>query len=109
MLEALPPHLWADQRRKRSYVNQVLSRAEVRSTSRPARKLWCRAQRGHYLPNPALLLRRGESWRPVYEALNPSWINEGCSRESMYWTPPAELVARMVRGTAPAQETSAAE
>ena len=48
-------------------------------------------------------------WRPVYEALNLSWINEGCSRESMYWTPPAEFVARMVRGTAPAQETSAAE
>jgi hypothetical protein len=109
VLEALPPHLWADQRRKRSYVNQVLSRGEVDSPYRPARKLWCRAQHGHYLPSPALLLRRGEGWRPVYEALNLSWINEGCSRESMYWTPPAELVARMARGTAPAQETSAAE
>ena len=68
--EALPPHLWADQRRKHGYVNQGLSGGETNGPCWQARKLWCQAQSGHYLPNPTLLLRRGEGRQPVYEALN---------------------------------------
>ena len=30
VLERLPPHLWSDKRRKRSYVNQVLARGRGR-------------------------------------------------------------------------------
>jgi hypothetical protein len=106
VLEALPPHLWADPRRKRSYVNQVLSRAEVNSPYRPARKLWSRAQHGHYLPNPALLLRCGQDWQPVYEALNLPWIDRGCKRTSVYWVGPAQAVERLGRATEPMPETS---
>jgi hypothetical protein len=109
VLEALPPHLWIEWRLKRGYVNQVLSRAAVTSAYQPARKLWCRVQHGHYLPNPALLLRHGEGWQPVYEVLNLPWIDQGCSRESMYWMPPAELVARLRGGTEPPQEAAAVE
>jgi hypothetical protein len=29
-----------------------------------------------------LLLRRGDDWQPVYEASNPPWNDEGCSREA---------------------------
>jgi hypothetical protein len=67
--ECLPAHLWTDRRRKRSYVNQVLARAEIDSRYRPARKLWGRTRNGYYLLYPDLQLRRGEGWQPVYEAL----------------------------------------
>ena len=55
-------HLWNEKRRKRSYLNQVLARAEVDSAYKPARKLWGRTRNGHYLLNPAMLLRKGETW-----------------------------------------------
>ena len=78
----LPQHLWTTKRRKRSYVDQVLARAEVLSAYQPARRLWVRIFNGHYLPNPALLLRthtgsEGPGWRPVYEALNLPWVAAG--------------------------------
>lgn len=95
VLEALPPHLWSDKRRKRSYVNHVLARAEVESDYRPARRLWRRARHGRYLPNPALLLRRGEGWQPVYEALNLAWIDRGCGGETLYWVQPAQLLSQL--------------
>ncbi len=52
VLAELPPWLWADRRRKRSYVNQVLARAEVFSAYQPARRLWVRTCNGHDFPNP---------------------------------------------------------
>ena len=58
VLAQLPAWLWIEKRRKRSYVNQVLARAEVGSAYLPARKLWVRARNGHYLPNPALQRKR---------------------------------------------------
>ena len=81
-LESLPVHLWKDIRRKRSYVNQVLARAEVDSSYKPARKLWARTRNGHYLPNPAMLLRQREGWRPVYDALELDWVDRGSGNES---------------------------
>lgn len=95
VLECLPPHLWGDKRRKRSYVNQVLARAERDSAYKPARKLWGRTRNGYYLPNPALLLRRPNGWAPVYEVLNLAWIDQGCSGKNSYRMPPAELVRRL--------------
>ncbi|HSV36813.1 MAG TPA: hypothetical protein VLI46_14725 [Ramlibacter sp.] len=84
-LECLPEHLWKPQRRKRSYVNQVLARAELRSPYQPARRLWVRTMNGHYLPNPLMQLRThaasdGSSWRPVYETLNLPWVNAGTTK-----------------------------
>ncbi len=95
VLESLPVHLWKPQRRKRSYINQVLARAEVDSGYKPARKLWARTRNGHYLPNPAMLLREGEGWRPVYEALNLDWVDEGTGADDGFGTRPAAAVARI--------------
>ena len=95
VLEALPVHLWKEVRRKRSYVNQVLARAEVDSSYRPARKLWARTRNGYYLPNPAMLLRQRDGWRPVYEALQLNWVDRGSGSEGTYRTRPAAAVARL--------------
>ena len=93
MLERLPPHLWRDKRRKRSYVNQVLARGELNSSYRPARQLFARARHGHYLLNPALLLRQGEAWLGVYELLALDWINVGCDPADHLRSRPAQIVA----------------
>ena len=81
-LECLPDHLWKVSRQRRTYVNQVLARAEVNSPYQPARKLWLRTMNGHYLPNPRMLMRRASgdaraNWRPIYESLNLPWVDEG--------------------------------
>jgi hypothetical protein len=81
VLQALPPWLWADQRRKRTYVNQVLARAEVHAGYQPARRLWVRSRNGHYFPNPRMQLRAGDDWQPVYEQRSLDWIDRGCGRE----------------------------
>ena len=78
VLEHLPPYLWRDSRRKRSYINQVLARGDVDTAYRPARKLWARAKLGNYLPNAAMLMRCGEDWLPVYNMLQLGWIKAGC-------------------------------
>ena len=106
VLENLPPHLWQPKRRKRSYINQVLARGEVASAYQPARKLWTRSGHGHYLPNPAMQLRRDGEWVPVYEALNLTWIDAGTGGEVFYRPRPAEVVASLTAlvgeaGTAP--------
>ena len=105
MLERLPPHLWSDKRRKRSYVNQVLARGEVDGSYRPARQLFARARHRHYLPNPAmLLLRQGEGWVPVYDWLGLHWLEAGCGSVEPYQRTPAAVVARL--GTAAANTES---
>jgi len=97
VLERLPPHLWSDKRRKRSYVNQVLARGEVDSSYRPARQLFARARHGHYLLNRQMLLRQGDGWVPVYDALGLVWLEAGCGSEESYQRTPAEAVARLAR------------
>jgi len=95
VLEQLPPYLWHDRRRKRSYVNQVLARAEVRSNYRPARMLWARTRNGRYLPNPAMLLRNGEGWQLAYDALGLDWVDRGTGTEEPYGAQPATSVQRL--------------
>ena len=88
VLESVPGHLWPEKRRKRSYLNQVLARAEIDSKYKPARKLWARTRNGHYLPNPGLQVRRGDGWQPIYEALRLDWIDRGCgSHRILGWRP----------------------
>lgn len=74
-LDHFPESVVREARRKRSYSNHVLARAEVSSTYTPARKLWVRVSTGYYLPNPALKLRvktaKGqEVWQDLGEVLN---------------------------------------
>ncbi|WP_293910500.1 AAA family ATPase [Deinococcus sp.] len=56
-LEAMPYGVLKEARRKRSYVNHVLARAEVASNYLPARRLWTRSSRGVYQLNPDMQLR----------------------------------------------------
>jgi hypothetical protein len=98
VLAQLPAWLWPDKRRKRSYANQVLARAEIRSAYQPARKLWVRASNGYYLPNPALQLRSGDTWTPVYAVMALEWVDRGCGDGELYRPKPLELVASL--GTA---------
>jgi hypothetical protein len=84
-IDRYPEAVWPAERRKRTYFNSVLARAEVDSSYRPARRLWLRMRSGHYLPNPALQLRvmdeQGrEDWQPVYEALRLDVIERGNGR-----------------------------
>ncbi|MBN8510312.1 MAG: AAA family ATPase [Burkholderiales bacterium] len=96
VLQELPAWLWPEPRRKRTYVNQVLARAEVRSSYQPARRLWVRTKNGHYFPNPQLQLRAGDDgWQPVYERLALDWIDRGCGRESDHRPRPAESIQRV--------------
>ena len=95
VLAELPAWLWADKRRKRNYVNQVLARAEVRSGYQPARRLWARSRNGHYFPNPDMQLRLGDGWVPVYDALALDWIDRGCGRDWPYGPRPVAAVAQL--------------
>jgi hypothetical protein len=111
-LECLPEHLWKALRRKRSYVNGVLARAEVQSAYQPARRLWVRTHNGHYLPNPLLQLRgqseAGTGWRPVYEVLNLTWVDAGSLQHDDWFISLTNLVdestRRLTTGFAPESE-----
>jgi len=92
VLQELPAWLWPDARRKRTYINQVLARAEVRSAYQPARRLWVRTKNGFYFPNPQMSLRVGDGWQPVYERLALDWVDRGCGREIGFWPRPAQSI-----------------
>lgn len=107
VLDNLPAHLWHEKRRKRSYINQVLARAEVESSYRPARKLWVRTRIGHYLPNPAMQSRKGEAWQLVYEALALDWVDRGTGSDGRLTTRPRDVVARLAQRLAGTQAEAA--
>lgn len=72
-LAVMPENVINEKRKKRSYFNHVLARAEVNSSYRPARKLWLRVSTGHYVLNPNLQVRVLEGkesvWKPITQAL----------------------------------------
>jgi len=81
-VQHFPASIVRAERRKRTYVNQVLARAEVTGSYQPARKLWVRMRNGYYLPNPQLLMRvpvanGGSEWRPLYAANRVDLITQG--------------------------------
>ncbi|MEE4463057.1 hypothetical protein V2S84_13275, partial [Azotobacter chroococcum] len=81
-IEHFPSSVLRPERRKRTYFNQVLARAEIDSSYRPARKLWQRVRNGHYLPSPELKLRVPDGdgqgrWLPLYEVLAARQILAG--------------------------------
>jgi hypothetical protein len=98
-LQLLPDYLWRPQRRKRTYLNHVLARAECHGSYQPARRLWARVSNGHYLPNPTLLLRvphaHGDApaWRPVLEVLNLPWAHAGTVFKDGPWSGLQHLAA----------------
>jgi hypothetical protein len=95
VLTPLPDHLWHAKRKKRSYLNAVLARAEVHSPYQPARQLWVRTRNGHYLPNPLLQLRSARDaqvWEPVYKVLNLPWIALGTAETEHFYADLTDLV-----------------
>jgi hypothetical protein len=81
-VQHFPHAVLREERKRRTWFNAVLARAEVESSYLPARRLWRRVWNGHYLPNPAMQLRvlSGEGrteWRPVYEVLDLAAVARG--------------------------------
>ncbi|GAC1394041.1 MAG: ankyrin repeat domain-containing protein [Polyangiales bacterium] len=67
--ESFPHEVVTEKRKKRTYLNHLFARNEIGSSYTPNRKLWRRERNGHYVPNPALLVRtldaQGDAtWRP---------------------------------------------
>jgi len=81
----LPDSVLRPERRKRTYFNAVLARAEVNSKYQPSRQLWKRAQNGYYTFNPDLKLRAhsGAEWVPWKQWLNQPLVNAGCDFETL--------------------------
>ncbi|MFW8627966.1 hypothetical protein [Deinococcus sp. ME38] len=80
-LAFFPLNVWREARRKRTYFNHVLARAEVNSSYVPARRLWHRAAHGLYELNPELRVKL---------LLAPGAEGE--------WVDPARLRAPLKRG-----------
>ncbi|GGR34610.1 UvrD-helicase domain-containing protein [Deinococcus ruber] len=84
-LDAMPERVLKEARRRRTYVNHVLARAEVESTYLPARRLWKRSSKGFYQLNPEMQLKvkltsgiEGE-WTSVLLLTDPvarAWLSE---------------------------------
>ncbi|MGH8847147.1 MAG: ankyrin repeat domain-containing protein, partial [Polaromonas sp.] len=78
--ERLPDSVLRPERRRRTYFNGVLARAEVHSSYQPSRQLWLRSQNGYYTFNPELQLRAdsGAEWLPWKQWLNQPLVHAGC-------------------------------
>lgn len=76
----LPANVVRPERNKRQYLSGLLARNEVERDYAYNRALFVRINQGWYQFNPKLSVRRKqgetESWVPIYQALNLSFINE---------------------------------
>lgn len=74
LVEHFPDYVLSEQRRRRGYMTNVLSRNEVERDYAYNRRLFMRVSTGYYAFNPKLAIRRKvngeEVWMPIYEALN---------------------------------------
>jgi hypothetical protein len=80
-LSAFPRSVVPEERRKRTYWNGVLARAEEGASYRPARRLWRREHVGHYVPSATTRLRtaddRGvETFQPLADLLRIPMLDE---------------------------------
>jgi hypothetical protein len=57
VLDSFPRSVLPEERRRRTYWNGVLARAEEAATYRPARKLWRRERVGNYVPSATTSIR----------------------------------------------------
>ena len=69
-LGRLPPALVPPYRTRRAYISGVLAKNEKDREAPYNRRLFKRTRRGFYILNPALKVRRGPDWVPVYELLD---------------------------------------
>ncbi|GBU08932.1 hypothetical protein AwWohl_00700 [Gammaproteobacteria bacterium] len=75
-ISLLPDDVVAFNRRKRSYINHILARAEKSSNYSPSRQLWVRVKTGYYILNKDILLREHSDapWIKLEEWINQSFI-----------------------------------
>jgi hypothetical protein len=78
---AFPRSVLPEERRKRTYWNGVLARAEESSSYQPARRLWRRERFGHYVPSATTSLRTiddhgVEAFRPLADLLCIRMLDE---------------------------------
>lgn len=71
LADACPPSILPERRRRRGYLSGVLARNEVTREYAYNRKLFARVGHGYYVPNPALSVRVGDGWMPLYDRLYP--------------------------------------
>tara|TARA_B100000745_G_scaffold295684_1_gene240090 strand:+ start:492 stop:3359 length:2868 start_codon:yes stop_codon:yes gene_type:complete len=64
---SLPDSVLPPMKKKRNYISRYLSENEVDRDQPRNRKLFKRVKRGHYMLNPALKIRQGESWYSISE------------------------------------------
>jgi hypothetical protein len=73
--EAFPQSVFPERRRRRGYLSGVLARNEVTREYAYNRKLFARVGHGYYVPNPALSVRVGDAWMPLYDRLYPPEVD----------------------------------
>lgn len=81
VLAPFPRSVVPEERRKRTYWNAVLARAEEGSAYRPARRLWRRVRVGHYVPSSVTRIRTaddqgGERFVPIAALLRLGMLEE---------------------------------
>jgi hypothetical protein len=74
--DAFPATVLPEKRRSRGYLSGVLARNEITREYAYNRKLFVRVGHGFYVPNPALSVRAGDSWIPLYDRLYPPEIDQ---------------------------------
>ncbi|MDP2371530.1 AAA family ATPase [Rhodoferax sp.] len=78
--ERLPDGVLRPERKKRTFFNAVLARAECNSSYQPSRQLWLRNRNGYYVFNPDLKLRSHstDEWLSWRQWLNQPLVLSGC-------------------------------
>ena len=73
-LGRLSPAIVPPYRTRRAYISGVLAKNEKDRDQPYNRHLFKRTQRGFYILNPALKVRVGADWVPIYELLDPATL-----------------------------------
>lgn len=66
----LPDDILPANRKRQNYISSLLSQHEASSKNAYGKKLFLRLLHGQYILNPALKIRQGEEWVPVYQQLS---------------------------------------
>jgi hypothetical protein len=65
----LPDSVLPAPRKRRPYISSILAKNEVHRDDPYNRQLFLRLRHGQYVLNPAIKLRVGEGWQPLYDVL----------------------------------------
>ena len=74
-VQSFPASVLPERSRRRSYLSAVLSRNEITRDYAYNRRLFARTAHGYYVLNPAVSLRAGEGWVPLYDRLYPPQLD----------------------------------